>query len=76
MVLVCFVIFKVSDHPRAHEGKLPSCQFWRQKALWLWRYNFLSLSRDLNVMASPAPAYLVSFETTPLDVPACQIWWS
>ena len=35
-----------------------------------------SLSRDLGVMTSSAPAPLVSFELNLVDVPACQIYWS
>ena len=35
---------------------------------------FLNLSRDLDVTTSPKPAWFVSFESNPLDVPACQIW--
>ena len=34
------------------------------------------LSRDLDVMMSPIPAWLVSFESALFDVPACQIWRS
>ena len=37
---------------------------------------FFSLSRSLNVMTSPAPTWLVPFQSNPEDVPACQILWS
>ena len=56
---------KVSYHP---------VRFDSHWGLWLWSYIF-SLSCDLDVMISPGPARLVSFESTPLDVPACRIWW-
>ena len=36
---------------------------------------FLSLTQDLDVVMSPEPASLVSFASTPPDVPACQFWW-
>ena len=43
----------------------------------------VSLSGDVILLVcqndfglSPTPASLVSFESTPTDVPACQIWWS
>ena len=34
----------------------------------------LSLSRDFEVMTSSSPVWLVSFASTPLDVPVCHIW--
>ena len=35
--------------------------------------TFFSLSHDLDVMTSAAPAWLVSFESNLVDAPACQI---
>ena len=35
-----------------------------------------SLSRDFNVTTSPVPAWLASFESNPVTVSACQIWWN
>ena len=35
--------------------------------------DVFSLSRDLDIMTSPAPALLVSFESNIVDVPTCQI---
>ena len=43
-----------------------------QQALWQWRYNVFSLSHDLDVIMSQKPGLLVSFESNPVDVPACQ----
>ena len=36
--------------------------------------SFFSLSHDLDIITSPAPAWLVSFESKYVDVPACQIY--
>ena len=40
------------------------------------RYIFYSLSLDLEVMTSPVPVWLVSFDWTLGDAPACKMWWS
>ena len=36
--------------------------------------HVFSMSCDLDVMTSPAPAWLVFCESNPADVPVCQIW--
>ena len=38
--------------------------------------DIMLLSSGLGVMTLSLPAWLGSFESTLLDVPACQIWWS
>ena len=35
-----------------------------------------SLSYDLDVVTSPATTWLAWFESFPVDLLACQIWWS
>ena len=42
-------------------------------ALWQWRYNVLTLPCDPNVMTSSTSGWLISFESTPKDVPTSQI---
>ena len=51
-------------------------QIWWSLPLLKKSYNRFPKSPDLKVMTWIVPGLLVASESTPLDLSACQIWWS